>query len=980
MNWRRLSRAKQKVRAADRRLRGRFEPLEDRCLLSITPELVKDINTTEAGSWPNWLTEMGGVAYFSADSQEGLGLWRTDGTAEGTHRIANVGTGNDDFAAVGQQLYFVGHDPVHGTELWVTDGAESGTRLVRDISPGWQSSDLSALTAVGDLVFFVANDLEAGSELWRSDGTEAGTFRVRDIRPGVEGSSPEELFDYRGLAAFVADDGEHGRKAWVSDGTGGGTRMIELAEGAGSAFLYPSRSFAVLNDGLYFVDRGPFSNSIWRYDVESGAEPVLPVVSAQLVTAPDYLLVVFGDWQSGGSMSRFDGQAVVPLLEFPAFSVGGVSDFTIVGGDLYFMLDRSPGRELWRTDGTAQGTALVTTFDGGGLLFAAAARLYYLEQSNGAVKLWATNGATSDFAPVRQFARDPVPSDHRRGVALGSQLLFLADEGLTGPELWCSDGSAAGTRLIANLALQTNNSLVFGKRLQVGDSQHLQSRVGVRWRPQGQTVLPGRTIRQLAERDQRALRQVNDAREPVFCVHRPAGVGGADGTEAGTYRVHRFAAGFGADKYARLTAAGKHLLFFDSEPSTGMELWTSDGTEAGTRIVKDVRPGPLSSNDGDSGIVAADLGIVYFVADDGVSGAELWRSDGTVEGTQLVVDLVSGSRGANPSQLASWGGRVFFLAEVGAHTGLWSTNGSVEGTALIVEVNSGDGPWYPRDFTLAGDYMYLLAENSKFQPVLWRTDGTTGGTVPVRAIGLPGSNAREHGEVLAMGGELYFLGDDGISGKELWRSDGTPNGTELVADLATGPFASVILGLSVISESLFFTADSPAGRILWRTDGSQGGTVSLGVPVFWDHVAGLGRKLIISSSSGPFGYEPFSLTPPPGDTNYDGFVDLTDFGRLKATFGATGASLAADFDVNGVVDLGDFGLLKENFGRPGSASGGAWAAKTEPAVAWPSAVAPPATTSAASPAGLPRNEWIEAVAYQLAWTLLAREQLPASID
>lgn len=954
-------------------------------MLSITPELIKDINTVEAGSWPHWFTEVAGIAYFSANSQDGVGLWRTDGTTDGTRRIANVGAGDDDFAAVDQQLYFVGHDPVHGAELWVTDGAESGTRLVKDISPGWQGTSLSDLTAVGDLVFFVTNDVEAGSELWRSDGTEAGTFRVRDIRPGVEGSAPEELFDYRGLAAFVADDGEHGRKAWVSDGTGEGTQMIELAQGVGSAYLNRSRSFAVLNDDLYFVDRGPFSNSIWRYDIESGAEPVLPVSSAQLVTAPDYLLVVLGDWHSGGSLARFDRQALVPLLEFPAFSVGEVGNFTLVGSDVYFTLDRSTKRELWRTDGTAQGTALVTTFDGGGLLFAAAARLYYLEQSNGAVKLWATNGATSDFAPVRQFARDPALGDRRLGVALGSQLLFLADDGVTGPELWCSDGTTDGTRLVANLARQTNNSLVFGKRLQVGDYVFFAADDGVSygglWRtdgtPEGTIKLTG-----LNGDPGGGTSSFTDVEGVLFFLRTngPAELWRSDGTVAGTFRVHRFAAGFWAEAYARLTASGKYLFFFDSDPSTGMELWTSDGTEAGTRIVKDVRPGPPSSNDGESGIVAAELGVVYFVANDGVSGTELWRSDGTAEGTRLVVDLREGSRGASITELASWRGRVYFLAEVGAHMELWSTDGASEGTTRIVEVNSGVGPWYPRDFTPAGDYLYLLAENAEFQSVLWRTDGTTAGTVPVRAIGLPSRNAREHGEVLSVSGLLYFLGDDGSSGKELWCSDGTVDGTRLVADIAPGPASSQIRGLTAFNEALFFGARSPAGFTLWRSDGSSGGTASLGVEVFDDHVSGLGRKVIISTGTGLFGYEPHSLTPPPGDTNYDGLVDLTDFGRLKASFGRTGDSLAADFDLNGAVDLTDFGLLKENFGRAGGLASGPRDARAVSESAMPGSDGVHGEPLGAIAASLSPADWIEAVAYQLAWTLVAREQAPRASD
>ena len=106
------------------------------------------------------------------------------------------------------------------------------------------------------------------------------------------------------------------------------------------------------------------------------------------------------------------------------------------------------------------------------------------------------------------------------------------------------------------------------------------------------------------------------------------------------------------------------LLFQASQSSSDAELWRSDGTEAGTRQVKDINPGGNSFPDRLFGIG----GAVYFAADDGTHGAELWRSDGTEAGTVLIGDLRPGPAGSAPADVVGVAeGAIVFTADDGAH-------------------------------------------------------------------------------------------------------------------------------------------------------------------------------------------------------------------------------------------------------------------------------------------------------------------------
>jgi ELWxxDGT repeat protein len=170
-------------------------------------------------------TAQQGYADSETDDYELVrGLWRSDGTSEGTFLIKELDTASG-FEQLGDGLVFSGGVP-GSEELWRTDATAKGTFRVADILSGDGASDPQSLTRAGNLIFFTADDGAHGRELWRTDGTAAGTALVRDLLPGLDGSDPRALTEVNGALFFIADDQEAGTQVWRTDGTVAGTLRV----------------------------------------------------------------------------------------------------------------------------------------------------------------------------------------------------------------------------------------------------------------------------------------------------------------------------------------------------------------------------------------------------------------------------------------------------------------------------------------------------------------------------------------------------------------------------------------------------------------------------------------------------------------------------------------------------------------------------------------------------------------------------------
>lgn len=278
---------------------------------------------------------------------------------------------------------------------------------------------------------------------------------------------------------------------------------------------------------------------------------------------------------------------------------------------------------------------------------------------------------------------------------------------------------------------------------------------------------------------------------------------------------------------------GDGVLFFTADDGVaGRELWKSSGTGgSGTFRVKDIRPGAATSNPRRLTVAGAKL---FFTAEDGVHGRELWVSDGTPEGTVMVKDLRPGPIGSAPDQLLAIGDVVYFAAHDGVSgTELWRSDGTPEGTFLVEDLYPGDdifspgtpGSSSPRRLTRVGEALYFVANVEDTVHVF-------------RSLGLPGAtsvfSAPEDNFLLSftpVGSRLFFLVDNDEGEASLWGTEGTAPAGSLRFFPGLYPDDFTALG-----GRLFFSAGAgegpglpgdPDGEELWVSDGTGAGTVKV---------------------------------------------------------------------------------------------------------------------------------------------------------
>jgi ELWxxDGT repeat protein len=294
-------------------------------------------------------------------------------------------------------------------------------------------------------------------------------------------------------------------------------------------------------------------------------------------------------------------------------------------------------------------------------------------------------------------------------------------------------------------------------------------------------------------------------------------LGKTDGTLAGTINIKAF---ISARMVSKLNG---QLIFAANDGVSGAELWKSDGTTEGTVKIKDIRPGPLGS---DIGYLIALNNAVYFLADDGVSGAELWRTDGTEAGTIKVKDIRPGVAGSGISNCISMNGVVYFLANDGI-TGaeLWRSDGTTSGTFRVKDVLTGKNNAQINNLISFNSKIFFVANNNLNGFEVWVSDGTEAGTGILKDI-MPGKAGSAPNYLTVSGNTLYFIARDPAFGQEVWKTDGTPDGTVLLKDIFAGATSSFPKDFIDADGTLFFAAnDGIHGFEFWKTDGTSAGTV-----------------------------------------------------------------------------------------------------------------------------------------------------------
>lgn len=445
----------------------------------------------------------------------------------------------------------------------------------------------------------------------------------------------------------------------------------------------------------------------------------------------------------------------------------------------------------WRTDSTATGAHPFVDTDGklvgiSSDMVRLGDHLYFggfhQEQGNA---LLSVGSGSSVAQVVRAFSPKlaarwghPVPV-----AALGDRLVFLLDDRRHGRELWVSDGTAEGTELLADI-VEGKGSLLLGSDLGYESP--------------------------MIRLDDRLLFQayLNDEED--------LGTWATDGTAAGTEQL--------AEALLALEAGdGDRPLVAARDDRHGREPWRTDGTEAGTGMLLDVAPGPADglpsrlTTAGDDQQLWGWLsdGMVgpyrYFIGDDGIHGREPWVTDGTAEGTRLLLDIHEGPDGSDPVLAAAVGERLFFIADDGASgPRLWVSDGQRDGTRIVSTFDL-DGR-VSRVVSAFGDSLLVAVDEEGRDMSLWRIDGTTEDAERIW-------QGRARGVILQeLDGTMFFVPWRAPDNTRLWMTDGTRKGTsEITAPkgrrLRFDRGAGLVMRLG--NHFVFYADDGRRGVELW---------------------------------------------------------------------------------------------------------------------------------------------------------------------
>ncbi|MGC1309946.1 MAG: ELWxxDGT repeat protein [Phormidesmis sp.] len=336
-----------------------------------------------------------------------------------------------------------------------------------------------------------------------------------------------------------------------------------------------------------------------------------------------------------------------------------------------------------------------------------------------------------------------------------------------------------------------------------------------------------------------------------------------DGTSAGTTLLKDINPGGNGSNPQGFTAIGSGKFVFMAEDNNhGYEPWITDGTPTGTTLLKDINPGGSGSNAGN--FVALDNGKVIFSARDASNGNELWITDGTTAGTTLVKNINPAGLDSSPHSFTAIGnGKAIFSAKSsGIDAELWITDGTAAGTTLLKDINPGGEGSFPSDMIAIGNGKFLFAAATENEgDELWITDGTPVGTTLFKDINPGQADSRPVFTATLGGGKFLFAAATENEGRELWMTDGTPAGTTLFKDLNPGQAGSFPQPAKAIGNGKFlFTAKNGNANTVWVTDGTAEGTKVLRGDISFNtdsfSIAALGDgRAFLSAGNGESGQE-----------------------------------------------------------------------------------------------------------------------------
>ncbi len=780
------------------------------------------------------LTASGSDAFYVVeDSGTSYQVWRSDGTTAGTVTLIAFPWLNAPAPkiSVGDGCVFV----AVGGRLWHSGRTPGGAVLVHE-----SNVSIGALDTFGTMAYF-----DDGGRLYSSDGTVAGTVMLKNLAsatgPGtvtqIALSGPTVFFT---VLRYLTPSG-YSAELWTTDGTAAGTGLIK-------SFPDPVYSLGYLvaaqSENVFFVPQQPGGDELWRSDgTVAGTTLVYSAGGASL----RHLVFTGGKlfFSRSGDLWRSDGMSEGTVL---LRSSVGVQDSAGAGGLLFFRgFSGGEGYEPWRSDGTVAGTQPIADLAPGpgadsmpgGFTSYGSRVLFGASGGNGAGGGWVSDGTAEGTLLLTPMPPSGLGSDVGDFREVNGRTFFLTPGGglSSGQLLWVTDGTEESTVLLKEAFNASGGVVACGNLAVTNLNDGLWVSDGT---PAGTLAIDAYVSSPVAVgRRVVYLRQNYETMLPELR--------GTDGTAGG---IQVLAAGPEAPRILGVisTPGGRRLLFFNSGDDGVYRLWSTDGTIGGTIPVADAGPGAIQR------VHVLEDRVAWRTYDSASSRHRLWSSDGTTPGTMLLrevdssgslfelacrsrlyigaksppgnVELSYSDPGMTGTQLVSTGlpylpfepyacsGHSILFTALGTWgpiPPIWFSDGTAAGTREVLETTT---PllWVS---PIGDRFLFSRGDDAANGREVWVSDGTPNGTTLLKDI-VPGPASSAPSPLLSAHGRLWFAANDGMHGRELWVTDGTALGTTLVADIAPGPLSGDPREMAQTASRLYFSAfQMETGREPW---------------------------------------------------------------------------------------------------------------------------------------------------------------------
>lgn len=681
---------------------------------------------------------------FTPQSAMETSLWRSDGTSEGTYALlSGSGIGGTDISSqcieFNNELYFVISDDYifgYGSSVGImkTDGTVANTVPVKAILVGgtWLI-DYDDVIAINNKLYFSFFEVDYNRLfIWESDGTESGTKLIYDV-------SGDTYFSTSNLYS----DGDH--LIFCGKNENGGTSLIRMNLQDYSLDFIKELQGVITFPG-YFV----YPESVGKIrEINDGKI---------FITVPG-MIPQYEGWISGLTESS---TIRVPILDD---YVTYLYDDILVFKDKFYLSKNSPenGRELWVSDGTAEGTILFEDIDNtmGGL-----AGTHLWDLGNKFVFI-ADDGIHGKELHVNNMGTENAVIDIWKGkngsfpanmIKYKNNIYFTASDSAHGTELWKTDGTNEGTQMVKDMtegrySTHITNPVVFNDTL-----------FFLTYRDGSDYLCKLKDDNLVEIKGLFGISSLFACDSYLFFIAGPyKDLYVTDGTSAGTVMLKEF------DICRNFAQVNGKLYFTASERNAGdEELWSSDGTQSGTVMVKDIGMGyPSEPNQ-----LINFNNKLFFTAYTQENGRELWQSEGSEVNTLQVIDIIQGPQNSlYNARFHLWNNNLYFNANDGLHGfELWKTDGSESGTRLVKDINSGGESSFPSLMASNENAVYFQAYDPEHGTELWKSDGTESGTIMVADI-FPGVISSSPANILATSGDVFLFADTQNDGRQIWQID-----------------------------------------------------------------------------------------------------------------------------------------------------------------------------------------------------------------